>query len=80
MLQKLYSTILHKTTKPLHQKHLENQILQQHWEDAMLGKMRGLLPLPVGAGLDISIEQIQGLRKELNALQQRLSTLEGRKL
>ena len=76
VLNKFYSRFLRKTKGLFRRKHQRIPPLQKHWLDVMLGKKKSLLPLPDEVVFGITIEEVQGLRKELDGIHRRLSTLE----
>ena len=74
---KFYSKLLCKRKEQRRLKCQRMPALQKHWLDVMLGIKKSFLPLPAEVEFGIAIEQVQGLRKELDEIHKRLSILEG---
>jgi hypothetical protein len=78
-MNRFFSIILHRNKARSLQRYPKNQAMQKHWEDVMSGKKKSFLPIPDEVKFGISIEEITGLRQELNEIHKRLSTLELKK-
>lgn len=78
-MNKFFSIFSHRNKEKSHQINQKTQTLQKHWSETMHGKRKSFFPLPAEVEFNISIEQVQGLRKELDGIRKRLSTLEPRK-
>ena len=75
-MNKFCSIFSRKSKEKFHQIDQENQVLQKHWSDVMLGIKKSFLPLPSEVEFGISIIEVKGLKEELNEIHKRLSTLE----